>query len=93
MIKKDLAYSIDEIMSFLCKIEHVKQEGEHVYSYKSAKISLEAHRNKNEVRALETERSVLAQPIDRCYMYLSGNEDDYNEFYKIFLVNNLTMGA
>ncbi len=93
MIKKDLAYSIDEIMGFLSKIEHVTQEDEHVYSYKSAKILLEAHTNKNEVRAMQTEKSVLAQPIDRCYMYLSGSEEDYNEFYKIFLVNNLTMGA
>ncbi len=86
-MKKDLAYSIDQVKDFLKQIDKVIFIEENSYSYKKAHIRLE----EQEVKEACEHASIKALP--RSYLYLSGDEGDIKEFYTTFMINHMTMGA
>ncbi len=80
---KDLGYSVEQVCSFLHKMEYVNSITPTIFNYYDLTITLSSNRSPNQ--------SVL--PIARTYMELNGPSEQQEEFYKIFLLNHMTMGG
>jgi len=83
MQTKDLGYSINQLHGFLNQMNGVLHIEDSLYQYKNADIKL--------ISKPRDETNILK--IERCIMELSGDENDINEFYRIFLINHMTMGG
>ncbi len=80
---KDLGYSIKQVQNFLSKMENVFLISENSYTFKNASIKLE-------INPLNPQSFIK---IERCFMTLDGNAQDYEEFYNKFLLHHMTIGG
>ncbi len=90
MTTKDLAYSLEELKILLMKVEGIVYIEDKIYAYKNAQILLEENTHQ---KTMHTNEKYLIPKFSRSFMFLSGDENDIDEFYKKFMVYCMTMGG
>ncbi len=94
MICKNLAYSMEQVASFLGQTVGVKRVNDTVFRYGQIRIelkpfdgSLHAH---NTILHGQGEKLTA---MERSYMCLWGDEEEIHAFYKKFMIYHMTMGG
>ncbi len=82
MIRKDLAYSPEQISHFLLQMEGIQQHDLYTYNAVGFSIRLKAQKQENHF-----------VDLPRSYMYLVGDADKIEAFYKKFMLYHMTMGG
>ncbi len=84
MKTKNLGYSLEQVQSFLEKMNEVKKIKDNLYLFHEAYIEI------SDLENLDVNSSI---PIKRSLMTLSGNSADIAKFEMDFLLNYMTMGG
>ncbi len=84
MVVKDLGFSDMQLKEFLMNMEGVKHVGMFEFNY-MGKIHIMLKRKH------QTNNDMFN--IERCFMELSGDSNEIENFYYKFLINHVTMGG
>ncbi len=89
---KDLAYSVEQITEFLLQMQGVSVQGPLQYSYGAVRICLQAQ-DMSSCQEEQKKAWTSMQALPRSYMYLYGEKQHIEAFYKKFMLYHMTMGG